>query len=146
MIVVTEATPSEAPDTFNTVGHALLFGFPPAPLEVTIRSRPRAWRVGGATRAMGIAIVIAPVVALVPPHAPWLIGALATGGLFATRRWTERFTLLTVEGCCPKCGSELDIKAGRLRQPHPLPCEGCHHEGRLQLPEGVLAGHGGERS
>ena len=93
---------------------------------------------------MGIALVVAPVVALVPPHAPWLIGALATGGLFARRRWTERFTLMTVEGSCPKCCNPLDIKTGRLRQPHPLPCDACHHEGRLQLAEGALESHGGE--
>lgn len=111
---------------------------------MTIRPRPRSWRIGGALRTVGIAALIAPAVAVVPPHAPWVIGALATGGILARRRLDERFTLIGVRGKCPKCGGVLEVKPGRLRDPHPLPCEACHHESRLELPDGVLEAHEAE--
>lgn len=100
--------------------------------------------MAGAARTMGIAVVVAPFVAVVPPHAPWLIGALSLGAILARRRWTERFTLVGFEGRCPKCAGEFHIKAGRLRRPHGLACETCHHQSRLQLPDGVLESHAAE--
>ena len=114
----------------------MLFGFDPAPVEVTLRQRNRAWRVGGAARTFGISVVVAPFVALLPPHAVWPIGALAVGGFLARRRLSERFTLLALEGACPKCGERIRTKRGRLRRPHPLPCDHCHHESTLRFPEG----------
>jgi hypothetical protein len=84
--------------------------------------------------------VIAPFVAIVPPHAPWAIGALATGVILARRRWLERFTLERVEGVCPKCGEPLAVKAARLRLPHLVACEGCHHQSELRFSEEVLEG------
>lgn len=90
---------------------------------------------------MAITVVVAPVLAIVPPHAPWVLGALAIGTIFARRRWNERYTVVAVSATCPKCGAEIGGKTGRLRSPHPLPCEACHHESTLQLPEGVLAAH-----
>ena len=125
-------------DTFVADAHAILFGFDPAPLRATLRSRSRAWRVGGAARTFGASVVIAPFVALLPPHAIWPIGALVTGCVLARRRLSERFTLLGIEGSCPKCGSPIQVKSGRLRVPHSLPCEVCHHESSLELPDGLL--------
>lgn len=122
----------------------MLFGFPPSAIVVSIRPRARAWRMTGALRSLAIAAVLAPAAALVPPHAPWVIGVLGVGAIFARRRWAERFTVMSVAGSCPKCASPFDIKSGRLREPHPLPCEVCHHESRLQLPEGVLRAHAAE--
>jgi len=134
-------TSDAAAQTFSTPGRAVLFGFPAEDLQVTLRARSKAWRIGGAARALGVALVVAPAVAVVPPHAPWLIGALAVGGLLARRRWTEHFTVVEGAGACPKCGAPLDVKPGRLRSPHPLPCEACHHESTLRLPDGVLDAH-----
>ncbi len=141
---MTGPTSSDRPDTFQATTEAVLFGFPSEPVEVTIRPRARGWRIGGAARTLGIALLVAPAVAIVPPHAPWVIGVLVTGGLLARRRVSERFTLITLEGSCPKCGEALRIKAGRLREPHPLPCEACHHESSLRIPEGVLEAHSAE--
>ena len=93
---------------------------------------------------MVVALLVAPAVVIVPPHAPWVIGALATGTLLARRRWNERFTVMSVVGACPRCSRGYEIKSGRLRQPHPLPCEECHHESTLRLPDGVLEAHGAE--
>lgn len=129
-------------DTIRTEAHAVLFGFPPEPVAVQVRPRSPGWRAAWTAATLATALVVAPVVAVVPPHAPWVIGALAVGIVFARRRWTERFTVVGVEGPCPRCGSPLRVKAGRLKRAHPLPCEACHHASTLQLPEGALEGGG----
>jgi hypothetical protein len=83
-------------------------------------------------------VLVAPFVAIVPPHVVWLIGAISVGGFLARRRYIERFTLHAVEGVCPKCGKVFAVKRARLQIPHSLPCDGCHHESTLRLPEGSL--------
>ena len=88
---------------------------------------------------MAIFLVIAPVAAIVPPHAPWGIGALAAGVILARRRMIERFTLIALEGTCPKCGQPLTVKRPRLRPPHPITCEGCHHQASLKVAAETLA-------
>ena len=88
---------------------------------------------------MGIFAVIAPVAAIVPPHAPWGIGTLAAGVILARRRMIERFTLIELEGSCPKCDEPLTVKRTRLRIPHPITCEGCHHQASLKVPAETLA-------
>ena len=126
---------------FEVDAEATLFGFEPTPAHARIAARSRAWRIGGAARTFGVFAVVAPFVAIIPPHAVWLIGALATGGFLARRRFIERFTLLSLDGTCPKCGAPLEIKSGRLKEPHPLPCETCHHESTLRVPAGTLRDH-----
>ena len=88
---------------------------------------------------MGIFLVIAPVAAIVPPHAPWGIGALAVGIILARRRMIERFTLIALEGTCPNCDEPLRVKRTRLRTPRPITCEGCHHQASLKVPAETLA-------
>ncbi|MCH7991439.1 MAG: hypothetical protein IIC35_03315 [Gemmatimonadetes bacterium] len=134
------ADPPKASDenVFEADAHVVLFGFPSTQVRVTVQQRSRAWRVGGAARTFGMFVVIAFPVALMPPHAVWFIGALVTGGVFARRRLIERFTLHAVDVVCPKCESPICVKKGRLRVPHPLPCDACHHESSLKLPEGLL--------
>jgi hypothetical protein len=122
------------PGTFDLEAHATLFGFEQTPARATVIARGRGWRVGGAARTFGISVVIAPIVAIFPPHAVWLIGALVAGALLARRRYIECFTLVDVEGTCPRCGTTLGVKSGRLEEPHPLPCEACHHESSLRIP------------
>jgi hypothetical protein len=121
----------------NTVvrceAQALLFGFPPAIVKVQIRARALGWRTARAAQILGLFLLITPIAALVPPHAPWGIGALITGVLLARKRWSERFTLEQVAGCCPKCSEELNVKPGRLKHPHPLSCDTCHHQSSLEV-------------
>jgi hypothetical protein len=94
--------------------------------------------VGGSARTRAIALVVAPVMGLIPPHAPWILGALTGGGLLARRRWIERFTLVDVEGTCPRCGGAVKAASGRLRDPHPAVCDACHHEAAVRiLPEAL---------
>ena len=126
--------------SFAVEADAVVFGLPATQVRARIRRRPRSWRMTGAARWMAIFLVVAPLVAVVPPHAPWLIGALVVGGILARRRWTERFTLEAVGGRCPKCDARLTVKAGRLRVPHAVPCEACHHEVSIRVPEAALGG------
>jgi hypothetical protein len=119
-------------------GEAVVFGFPPTAVELSVRRRASSWRVGGAARTLLICVVVAPFAALVPPHAPWAIGALGVGVVLARRRLSERFTLERVDGACPKCGETLSVKAGRLRRPHPVACDGCHHQTALRFPVEAL--------
>ncbi len=117
---------------------ATLFGFDDQPVRAQVIPRSRGWRVGGAARTFAIFAVVAPFVAVFPPHAVWFLGALTAGGVLARRRYIERFTLVSVEGRCPKCEGELMVKQGRLKEPHPLPCEGCNHEPALRVPTDAL--------
>jgi len=119
-------------------GRAVLFGFEPTPAAADVRPRARGWRMSGAARAIGVALLLAPLVAVVPPHAPWAIGVLVAGAVFARRRWTETHTLMAVDGTCPRCGGAFAVKPSRLKRPHPLECEGCHHVSSLTLPDDQL--------
>lgn len=131
--------------TFMVDARAVLFGFDDTHARARIMARGRSWRIGGAARTFGLFALAAPVVAIFPPHAVWFIGALVTGSLLARRRYVERYTLVDVDGTCPKCSTPLTVKSGRLKQPHPMPCETCNHEPTLRLADGVLTGHDPDR-
>jgi hypothetical protein len=86
----------------------------------------------------GGALILAPVAGLLPPHAPWIVGVLGIGGFLGWRRWRERFTVLSLEGPCPKCGGALKIPGGTpLRPVMTLSCQGCNHDSRLEVDVGV---------
>lgn len=129
--------PSEG-GRFTVQGEAVVFGFPNTRVELSVRRRAVSWRAGGAARTLAVFVLIVPLVAIVPPHAPWAIGALAAGAVLARRRWSERFTLERVAGACPKCGEPLVVKPARLKLPHPVSCEACHHQTALRFSEDVL--------
>lgn len=78
---------------------------------------------------------MAPVVGLVPPHAPWALGALGLGFFFGIRKWREALTLVDFRGRCPKCGSPTPLKEGiAVRSGMSVPCNQCHHDSILNLP------------
>lgn len=126
---------------FSAEAEATLFGFDARPAQLTVRPRSRGWRVGGALVTFVVTVGVASPLVVFPPHAVWLLGGLGTGAFLARRRYLERFTLLSAIGECPKCGHPFSLKKTRLRTPHPLPCEGCHHESTLRLPSGLLEQH-----
>jgi hypothetical protein len=136
MAVTTDIRTDE--DTLDLPGRIVLFGFDPEDVRLHVLPRSRRWRVLGAARTMGIALVLALPVTLIPPHVPWMLGVLGVGGFLSRRRFKEHFTVVGIEGSCPKCGAELSVARGHLRSPHPVPCDSCHHEGSVEpTAEGV---------
>lgn len=134
---MTEESPS-SPDAVEVPGTLVLFGFDPEPVRLRLRPRSRRWRFLGAARTAAVTLVLAPAAGLVPPHVPWILGVLGVGGFLAKRRLDEHFTVVGIEGSCPKCGAGLSLSEGRLRTPHPVPCESCHHEGSVQVDPDLL--------
>lgn len=134
--------PADSPsrlEPFEADAHVVLFGYEPTAATLELRPRPKSWRIRGVVRILAITVVVAPAVALIPPHAPWVLGVLATGIIFARRRWQEHFSVQAVRGTCPRCGGSLSASPGRLRRPHPLSCDGCRHELSVEVPAEALA-------
>jgi hypothetical protein len=118
-----------------------LFGHPPSMASLELQARSRSWRLRKAAISGGPFLLLAPVVALLPPHVPWAVAALGTGFYLARRGWTEEFTVLAFEGTCPRCGAGLSLPSGsRLRFPHSLHCDGCRHEPILKMDRDRLRG------
>jgi hypothetical protein len=139
MPVIDSPTPAPKSDTLEVAARLVLFGFPPDEVTVRIKPRSKQWRVRGAVQIMGVFLVLAPVVAILPPHAPWPIGALVVGSILARRRFSEDCTLVSLEGAeCPKCGTAMTSKQTRLRAPHAINCEACHHQSTLKVPKESL--------
>ena len=111
-----------------------VFGSEPSDARAWIIPRTDRWRLTGAAGwALG-GLIVAPAVVLVPPHVPWALGAIGTGGLMAWKRTQERITLSRLEGECPRCGGPLAAqKPSRLRTPHIVSCGGCQHEATLTV-------------
>lgn len=122
-------------------GRITLFGHEPTTGELDLLRRTRRWRLRRSAVPAAATAVVAPLVTLLPPHAPWAVGALAGGFILTRRRWKEEFTVEAFRGRCPRCGAELELPAGsRLRFPHPLHCDECRHEPVLELePERLRA-------
>jgi len=116
-------------------GTVSLFGFPNTPAQLEVLSRSTAWRALRASAFFGGGLLVAPAVGLVPPHAPWVVVALGIGGIMGLRKWKERFTILSFQGTCPKCGGVLSLASGiPLRPVMTVPCHGCNHDSRLSTP------------
>ncbi len=131
MTTTDPGSPSQEPGRYAARLQA--FGYPTTPAEARVLERPRAWRVRGAALRIAGGLAVAPLLALVPPHAPWALGALGVGVLLARRRWQEDYTLVDLEGACPVCGAALRPPRGRLQHPHPVTCEACHHQATLRV-------------
>lgn len=111
-----------------------LFGYDPAPVRLEVIPRSRAWRLRRTAVAAGAFLLATPVVALVPPHAPWAAAGIMAAAILGRRRWTERYTVACFRAPCPRCGQALGLPPGtRLRAPHPVPCDGCGHEPLLEV-------------
>lgn len=115
-------------------GELSAFGFETRRATIDAIARPKSWRVTRALLAGGIAIGAAPVVALVPPHFPWLIGAVVTGGILARRRLTEHYTLVSMTGACPRCGASVSTEPGRLSGERTVRCGACGQDSSLRVP------------
>ncbi len=111
-----------------------LFGFDVVPANARIEARSVGWRALRTSMALAAGLIVAPVVFLVPPHAPWALAALGISLLTALRRWAEVHTLHCFEGACPRCGEGVSIsRPVRLRHPHAVSCPSCHYELALSV-------------
>ena len=111
-----------------------LFGFDVVPANARIEARSVGWRALRTSMALAAGLIVAPVVFLVPPHAPWALAALGIGLVTARRRWAEVHTLHFFEGACPRCGEGVSIsRPARLRHPHAVSCPSCHYESALSV-------------
>lgn len=117
-------------------GTLATFGHDPTEVAAQVLPRSVRWRAVRAGAFLAGGVLSAPVVAVFPPHVAWALGAVVTGIVFATRKWAERFSLLALEGTCPRCGAAVQLSGPmRLRNPWSLSCEACHHGAVLTFPE-----------
>jgi hypothetical protein len=147
-IATTDAEALRASPTLPTRGALSLFGFPSTEATLEVLPRSPAWRASRGLAFLLGGVVLAPAVGLLPPHVPWATAAVITGGFFGFRKWREHFTVLSVEGSCPKCGALLRLSPGTpLRRVSSIPCEGCNHDSRLTVSDPFaarLAGRAGK--
>ena len=103
-------------------------GHPPAPGSLTAIARSRGERGAKAGLTMLSFCGLAGLVAILPPHLPWVLASVGSGFYFANRQWKSGYQVQTFSGSCPRCGHELTIAAGeKVRFPMKLSCYNCHH-------------------
>ncbi len=106
-----------------------LFGFDPVDATARIEARSAGWRARRASMALAAGLIMAPLLAVVPPHAPWVVVAVGIGLLTAGRRWAEAHTIHFLDGACPRCGEGISIsRPARLSRPHAISCLSCRYE------------------
>jgi hypothetical protein len=109
-------------------------GSTPAALDV--EPQPKRRRAVRAGLIVAAALVLMPVVFVVPPHFLWPLVALVAGLYFARKVWVGEYVVRSFEGACPRCGEALTLEPGtRIRSRERIECYGCHRE-----PELVVAG------
>jgi len=110
------------------------FGFASTETSVTVIARPASWRMTRAILTLLVAWGMAPLVFFIPPHFPWAIAALLGGVYFARRFSMERFTLVSLDGPCARCGTPVRQEPRtRLKRPHTLYCPACGQELLLRV-------------
>jgi len=111
-----------------------LFGFKSVPAYAEVVHRPRSLRFTRAMLALAGCWCSAPVIAILPPHLPWLFVAFAAGLFFAWANWRGSYEVRCVHARCPSCGRELAIRPGaRIDLPYRLACLSCHHTPLLEV-------------
>jgi len=104
-----------------------LFGFDDRVARLRMTYVPASKRAGRAGLFLGGGLAAAPLLALVPPHVPWLIGSIGAGLFFAGRAWRGEYLVHRVDAACPRCGERLRLEPGaRVRFPMDIDCFGCH--------------------
>ena len=124
-----ELSDESLPPGVSVPARITLFGFDDVPADARIQARSAGWRARRTAMALAAGLIVAPLVALVPPHAPWALGALGISLLTARRRWAEEHTLHSLKGACPRCGEGITLsRPTRLRRPHATSCPACQHD------------------
>jgi len=120
-----------------------LFGFPRTPARVHVIPRSAGWRVGHAVGWLLLCWACIGIVMWVPPHFPWILTAFFLGIFFFVKYIRQRYTLVRLEGTCPKCGAPQAIRRPtRLALPHRLYCPSCHQPLLLRVDIAAAGEHG----
>jgi hypothetical protein len=127
------APPTVAAGRQRRDGRLELFGAQPRPAVVEVTPRPRGKRMTRALATLGTALVLAALVALIPPHVPWLLGVLAVGIWRARAEWRGEYHLHEFAGACPRCGEALKLEDRYITPPLVVHCDACHSQPRLSL-------------
>ena len=114
-------------------GRLEVFGADARPARLEVTPRPTGKRATRAAATGAATLVIAAGVALLPPHAPWLLAALAIGGWRTVREWRGEYQLHAFEGSCPRCGEPLKLEERYITPPMLLPCYSCHAQVQLTI-------------
>lgn len=125
-----EQTINQDPDVVSA--RTVLFGSPPRTARLVATERPRRERMGRAAAAFGIALLLAPLLFLIPPHVPWALGALLVGGFIARRQWGGALRVHELDAACPRCDTQLELDSPLITLPLKIPCYACHHEPVLE--------------
>lgn len=124
----------QEPDAEPVAAQLVLFGYPPAPARALVSRRSASSRAVRAGLYAGGTLVLTPVAAIFPPHAPWAMAVLVAGGLLSWRGWNTREVVASFQGDCPRCGNSLTLSPGtRLRDGLAVSCGGCGMEPLLKL-------------
>jgi hypothetical protein len=116
--------------------HMVLSAYPPAPARVGLVYQPAPLRALQAILSLAFFWGIAPFTFIIPPHYPFPVLCLATGGYLAHLFWTGRYRVRWFVGQCPRCGGHLRMSLGeRISLPHTVPCLACHFEPALEVRE-----------
>lgn len=111
-----------------------LRGHEPKPADISLERRSRQTRMTKSVLSLVGFLILAPIVALIPPHIPWVILAVAAGFYFAYRQWTGEYVVHGFKGECPRCGNSLEIKPGsKIKLPMDMDCFQCHHQPTLEV-------------
>ena len=124
-----EPSDESSPAGVSVPARITLFGFDDVPADAANRDAKRGVESAARGDSTSRGLIAAPLAALVPPHAPWALGALGIALLTARRRWAEEHTLHFLEGACPRCGEGITLsRPARLRHPHATSCPSCQYE------------------
>lgn len=111
-----------------------LRAYGPAPARVELVERTRTRRIGLALLYLGLCWGAVPLLLWIPPHYPWVAGAIAAGVFLCHREWTGRYGVVAFAGICPRCSAPLSMGVDRLISlPHTLTCYHCHFEPTLEV-------------
>jgi hypothetical protein len=110
-----------------------LFGYESSPARADLVPLAPSVRFTRAMVSLFCCWALAPIVFFVPPHLPWVFGAVGGGLYLAWKEWRGLYQVKHLEAACPSCGKALSIDPGkRIRLPYTIVCYGCHQEPLLE--------------
>lgn len=101
--------------------------------------RSAAWRRSQAIKDL-LLLLLAPIVAFIPPHFPWVLLVVGLAFVRAFNHNREYRTLLSLHGPCPKCETVQDFtELGRMGNPHKVTCSKCQWDSYVDVPRASSA-------